>query len=350
MTLAGDNLTMYDIVQGYGDANVNKRVIPILAKRNAFIRDAVWKASTHMDKNVETVQAFKPVSSIGAYGKGTKSSKGATKQITDQIGFIENRSIVDARMGDLGLAEFQMARRNSDDMIVDALADDAERYMFYGQYKPTDGTRGLFDGIATRYGTLSGEYGKQVIDAGGTGSDNMSFYGITWSDQDTFCLYPKGADMGLKITDKGERTTRDEDGNEIDTLQTYFQWYLGLATPNYKNNFRVANIDLSDLSTGSAANLIQKILDGIRLLQDPPNGFAPLDGRGYDAKIQRVGGAKTAIYCCPTLYYFLEDQANAKTVNGLTMGQAFGTQYPLVRGVPVRLTNGLVTSETRVVA
>lgn len=344
----GDNFTILDLVQGYGDDNVNKRLIPILTQRNAIFKDIVWKPSTHMDKNVVTVEAGKPTTTVGQINKGIPASRGATKQVTDTFAFLRSRFTIDKELETLGKSAYEQAMMTQGKMHANKMFEDMASYIFYGSEKPANGTQGFINGFANRMNSLSGEIGDQVVSGGGSGGDNTSIYGITWSDDDCYMFYPQGGQSGLQVENYKNQKEYDDVNNPFRVDEVVYKMYAGLAMPNYKNSFRIANIDVSDLAGGSAADLVKLIMAGVRSMQDTPPNWLPEDPRGGKEDITRAKGAKTVLYMNRTVYGFLEDQANEKTINGLVKGEAFGGRYFTIEGIPIRTCEAILNNETAV--
>ncbi|WP_345795543.1 major capsid protein [Acinetobacter nosocomialis] len=93
-----------------------------------------------------------------------------------------------------------------------------------------------FNGLATRYNHLiDPETGlapanaANIIDAGGTGTDNTSIYIVQWGSDRTHLIYPQGTKAGLHIEDKGQVTLEDENRGRYEGLRSYFQWDVGLT-------------------------------------------------------------------------------------------------------------------------
>ena len=95
-----------------------------------------------------------------------------------------------------------------------------------------------------------------ILDAGGTGSDNASVYLVVWGDQTVYCPFPKGSKAGLTHEDLGEQTVYNSDGTRLQAFATRYQWKNGLVVKDWRYVVRICNIDISDLisSTGTQAS------------------------------------------------------------------------------------------------
>ncbi len=345
--IGAGNLTFADHVQAYGDDNVNTRMIPLFFGRYGIFQDIIWREATHMDKNVNTLQASEITASIGQINKGTPITKASTKQIIDEMGMLEAKFQVDTKIRNFGKKAYEEAFMTQARIHAQGVFKGLSQQIFYGQAKPTDGSVGFIDGILTRMNTLSGEIGNQVISGGGSGNDNASMVVVTWSDDDGYLFHPKDSKVGLSTRTLRDRDAYDADNNSYLVDQGILEMHVGLSMPNYKNSARVCNIDVSDLSGGSSADLVDLLDQAVNKLQDPPQGFQQ-DSRGNPQDmIGRVNGARTAIYMNRTVKDAFSRQSNDKTTH-LTLGQAHGVQYDTFRGIPIRVVDTLLTTEPTV--
>ncbi|MFW5186283.1 major capsid protein, partial [Pseudomonas aeruginosa] len=100
----------------------------------------------------------------------------------------------------------------------------AARYMFYGN---TQTEPQAFLGLSPRYNSLAAESGRNIVDAGGTGSSNTSIWFVTWSELTTHLLYPKGSIAGFQHRFLGEDTAKDDVGGEFQAYRDHFKWDIG---------------------------------------------------------------------------------------------------------------------------
>jgi hypothetical protein len=71
-----------------------------------------------------------------------------------------------------------------------------------------------FNGIMPRFSSLSAASGENIIDAGGTSTDNASILLINWSPRTVFFSYPKGTAAGIQRIDLGiNHHARPPDGS-----------------------------------------------------------------------------------------------------------------------------------------
>jgi hypothetical protein len=135
--------------------------------------------------------------------------------------------------------------------FYEAFAEKVATTIFYGN-AGTDPEQ--FTGLSTRYSSLSAGNGGNIVDAGGTGSDNSSIWMIGHGEG-FHGIYPKGSKAGLQHEDLGAagRVRRSTRNNRFRAYIDWFQWKLGIALPDWRNVVRIANIDISNLVAQSGA-------------------------------------------------------------------------------------------------
>jgi hypothetical protein len=206
--------------------------------------------------------------------------------------------------------------------------------MFYGN-PATDPRQYL--GLAPRYGTISGAGNAQnILDAGGTSSNNTSIYLVLWGDNTVFCTFPKGSKAGLVHEDQGQLTVYDGSNNPYQAYQTHYQWKNGLVVKDWRYVVRIANINTANLVANTAA------ADLIALMS-----------RALD-RIPNWGTGRAAFYMNRTVYSILRLQALQKSNYALGVDKAlnqFGTpqSWLTFEGMPLRRVDQLLNTEARVV-
>jgi hypothetical protein len=138
--------------------------------------------------------------------------------------------------------------------------------------------------LASRYFSLGTTYttSSQMIDGGGTGSDNTSIWLVGWAPNKAYGIYPKGSKAGLVHEDDGKITISDPNnaGSFLKVYQSRFQWKCGIAIDDYRYVVRICNVDVSDLLTTSdssdtSANIIKLMVMALGKLP-PRAGVRPV--------------------------------------------------------------------------
>jgi len=323
-----------DLIDIYKQQDGNGQYIPIiemLAEMNPILDDAVAVECNKGTTHLHTVRSGLPSVTWGQLYKGIPQSKSGKSQVEDTTGFVEGLSTIDKRL--LELSANEGAVRLSEAMsYLEAMNQEVASKIFYGN-SATDPEE--FMGLAPRFNDLSAPNGNQIIDAGGTGSDNTSIWMVTWGDNQCQLLYPKGTKAGVQREDMGEQRLTDASGNPYYGKEELFRWHVGLAVKDWRYVSRVANIDVSNMAAGSVA-----LYDFLR------KAYWKLQSR-------RVAGGKTAIYCNRDVMEALDAlSTNAGASDSfirLTPMEIEGKEVLTYRGIPIRETDAILNTEARVV-
>lgn len=311
-------------------------IIEILKQMNPILDDAIAVECNSGGEHVHSIRTGLPSVSWGALYKGVTQSKSTSQQVTDTTGFLEGLSTIDERL--LKISKNKGAVRLNEAMsFIEAMNQEMGTGVFYHN---TDTTPEKFKGLAARYGTLGGSgAGNQIVDAGGTGSDNTSIWFVTWGDRFTHLIYPEGTQAGLLREDMGRQRVLDADGNPYYVEEEKFTWHIGMAVKDWRYNARIANIDVSLMQAGSVA-----------LYTYMRKAYYKLQSR---MRRGDAGIGRQAIYCNRDVLEALDALAsNAGSTDNFTrlkVGEIEGEEVLTYRGIPIRETDALLNTEARVV-
>lgn len=291
-------------------------------------------------KQIHTIRTGLPSVTWGALYEGTLQSKSASQQVQDTTGFLEAMSTVDKRVLDLAGPLRAQVRMSESQPFIEAMAQELVTAMFY--HNPATNAR-LPKGLGARFGTLATQgSGAQIIDAGGTGSDNTSIWFVTHGDRDFCVLYPQGTSGGIKQEDKGEQRALDAAGLPYYVEEEMFSAHVGFAVRDWTNIARVANVDVSNMQAGSV-----KLYDFMR------KAYYKLKSRRVMKVANQDNPGRTVIYCNRDVIESLDALAfNAGTTDNFTRlrpTEVEGKEVLSYRGIPIRETDALLNSETRIV-
>lgn len=306
----------------------------VLSQTNELIADMPMVAGNAPMGNRVTVRSSLPTIRFAKINQGVKRSKSTTEQFTDSIGILSTRSEVDSRLKIAAGRNWDRVRWNEDQAFLEAFAQSAAYNVLYGD-ETTD--ESAFTGLHKRFSSLSGKYGSQIVDAGGTGADNTSIWIIDWHERYVHGIYPEGSRAGLDARDKGEERVTDEAGDPYDAWCYAYDWALGISVRDYRHIARIANIDASDLLTaGEAADTAPKLV----------NKLMWAFGR-----MQPANGASRRIYCNNTVWTALSIMAANKTNLALSLNEFAGQGLiPHFWGAPIRRVDQISNAEARIIA
>jgi len=231
-------------------------IIEMLAQTNEILEDMQWREGNLPTGHRTTIRTGLPTVYWRMINQGVPPSKSQTVQIDEQAGMLEAWSEVDKDLVLLNgnASAFRLSEAKA---FLEAMNQEMASTLFYGN-------AGLameeFTGLAPRYSQITGvASGENIIDAGGTGSDNTSIYLVAWGEETAHGIFPNGSKAGIVHEDYGEETvevTAGLAGNRMRAFRERYQWKAGLVVKDWRYGIRIANIDVSDLAGGSPPDLV----------------------------------------------------------------------------------------------
>ena len=336
-TLATTNLTLADWAKRTDPNGSVPVVAELLSQTNEILQDAVFKEGNLPTGERVVIRTGLPTVYWRALNQGIPSSKSTTAQVDEACGMLEARSEVDKDLAMLNgnTAQFRLSE---DTAFLEAMNQTQASTMFYGN--PSTEPKS-FLGLAGRYSTIAGGNAANVLDAGGSGSDNTSVFLVCWGDNTVYCPFPKGSKAGLIHEDLGEQTVFNTDGR-MQAYATRYQWKNGLVVKDWRYVVRICNIDVSDLIAQT----------GTQEAADSTNIIRMMARAVY--RIPNMAMGRCAFYMNRTVHSGLALAAMDKTSAVLRINEGltqFGQPHSWLSflGVPLRKVDSLLNSESRVV-
>jgi hypothetical protein len=333
------------IIDHYTRSDRNGNITPIieaLHQLNPLMQDAHVIEANQGDSHLSTIRTGLGDVAWGQLYKGILQAKTTTMQVKDTTGFVERLSTIDTRY--LKKVKDARAERMAEaNGALEAISQDVQANFFYAD---TTTTPERFKGVAARYNSISngGAAAAQIIDAGGTGSDNTSIWMIGWGAPGTSLIYPEGSTGGIQREDKGEQRTTDELGRPYFVKEEYFAQHVGVKVGDWRYNVRIANIDVSDMRAGNV-DIFKFLRQGYYRLQERRNSRVENGGM--------VAGVKPVIYANRDIMEALDAlSTNAGTTDNrirLMPEEIAGKEIQGYRNIPIRETDALINAEARVV-
>lgn len=303
------------------------KITELLSQTNPILQDMLIVEGNLPTGHRTTVRSGLPSATWRLLNYGVQPSKSTTVQITDSIGMLESYAEVDKSLADLNgnTSEFRLSE---DRAFIEAMNQQMAQTLFYGD---TSVNPQQFMGLSSRYSSKTAGNGQNIIDAGGTGTDNTSIWLVTWGENTVHGIFPKGQKAGLHMEDKGQQTLRDANNNPYEGYRTHYKWDNGLSLRDWRYVVRIANIDVSDLSVpGSAANIVSLMVKALH-------------------RIPNRGMGKPVFYMNRTIGQALDLQSLDKASLALSVKETEGEWWTSFRGVPIRETDAILETEARVV-
>lgn len=332
-TLAAGALTLADWAKRLDPDGKVPVVAELLSQSNEILEDAVFMEGNLPTGHRVVIRTGLPTAYWRSINQGIPTSKSTTAQVDESVGMLESYARIDKDLAELN-GNTAAFRLSEDTAFLEAMNQAQASTMLYGN-PATDARQYL--GLAPRFGTISGAgNAANIIDAGGTASNNTSIYLVVWGENTVFCTFPKGSKAGLIHEDQGVMTVYDANNNPYQAYQTHYQWKNGMVVKDWRYVVRIANINTANLvAESSAADLVK------------------LMSRALD-RIPNFGMGRAAFYMNRTVYSMLRIQALNKSQNALDVKSGlnqFGTpmSWTQFEGVPLRRVDQLLNTEARVV-
>lgn len=339
-TIGASYLNLIDMYRNGGDVRAAETV-EALRRSSPAVKDAIAVEANRGTTHEHAIRTGLPAVTWGRLYQGIPQSKSQRAMVVDTTGFVEGLSTVDERL--LEISPNAAAMRDGEaTAFIESLTQEAETGIFYHD---SAATPEKFKGLSARYNTVTGtSYANNVVDAGGTGSDNTSIWIVTWSENATHLIHPKGTKAGISRQDRGSQRVTDADGNAYYVKEEEFRWHLGVAVRDWRYNVRVANLDVSNLIAGT-----QAVLPYLRRAYHRIHGRI----RATEMKDENASlNGRTVMYMNRTVYEALDAELTSPSLNAalrLTPMQLEGEEVEGYRGIPIRVTDQLLNTEARVV-
>lgn len=329
-TVAATNPTLVDIAKmTEPDGGIVTDIGELLMQDNEILLDATFLEANNSTSHRHTQRTGIPAPTWRRYYEGVAPTKSTYAQLDEPIGRMENRSVVDDDLlKDSGNPS--QVRLNEAIGILEGFNQDFAQTLLYGSVATSPAK---FNGILPRYSSLSAASGENIIDAGGTGTDNASILLVTWSPRHTFCIYPKGSKAGLEREDLGRQqiTTSDSPPRRYTAQEEIFKQAVGCVVRDWRGNVRIANIDKSNLIAQSSAPALIDLM--IAAVDKLPSGAM---------------GARRAFYLPRPVHTMLRIQARKDQNVRLTLDNVEGRPFLSFDGIPLRKVDQMAADEARV--
>lgn len=336
-TKTSNALTLADWAKRRDPDGSTATVIELLSQTNEILEDMTFMEGNLATGHRITQRTGLPAVAYRKMNNGVPNSKSKTAQITESTAMLEGRMEVDQAEAELG-GDVGGYLESESTSFTESMNQSMAQTLFYG----SSTTPQEFVGFSERYSDLNAENGQNILDAGGTGSDNCSVWLVGWGADTVSGIYPKGSNAGLNMEDLGVGDAFDDNGNRFRAYMSHWKWDNGLCIKDWRFAVRIANIDVSDLQNQTGT-------------QDPaaPTAIIKLLTRAF-ARLPRMSGIKLSFYAPRTVNEMLRVAAQDKSQNTLSVENAtnqFGQDIFTLRfmGAPVRIVDKLLTTEERVV-
>lgn len=333
-------LNLGDIAKRMDPNGTTARIIELLNQTNDILRDMTWIEGNLPTGHRSTVRTGLPVPTWRLLNAGVAPSKSTTAQIDEACGMLEAFSTLDVDVAKLA-SDVGEARLSEAMAFLEGMNQTMAQTLFYGD---TSVNPERFLGLAPRFNAISGaSNATNIIDGGGTGSDNTSIWLVVWGPNTVTGIYPKGSEAGIFHEDIGIETVISATGISGSVLRAYrdhWQWKPGLAVRDWRYVVRLCNIDVSDLVGSSGTQNAQQLINFMSRMID---------------RIPSFGAGRAALYANRTVRSLLRVQALSKSSAAIAIepglnqfGNPMADNMSFL-GIPLRLSDQILTTEARIV-
>lgn len=336
-------VTLLDFAKSLDPDGKTATVVELLNQTNALLADMPWIEGNLPTGHRTTVRTGLPTVVWRQLYGGVPPSKTTRAQIDDACGMLEARSEVDTDLLALNGngAAFRLQEANA---FLEAMNQSMITAMLYND-TAVNPERPF--GLAPRYSSLSASNGRNILDAGGSGSDNTSIWLVCWGPDTVHGIFPKGTRAGIEHKDLGEIDAFDGSNNRYRAMADVWKWKCGLSLRDWRYAVRIANVDISDTVAVTGTQALTASTWIVRQMMLAMN------------QIPFMGKGTPVFYTSRKVKAYLQVMSLEKSSNVLGIQQAaaqFGKPGIASAegdmtffGIPVRTVDALVETEARVV-
>jgi hypothetical protein len=328
--LGTSNPTLADLAKVTDPDGSIADVVEILNATNEILMDMTFLEGNLTTGHRTSIRSGLPTPTWRKLYGGVQPTKSRAVQVTDNTGMMEDYSEVDKALVDMA-GNPAAFRLQEDRPHIEGMNQEFASTLFYGDESTAPEE---FTGLAARYNSLSAENGDNIVNGGGSGSDNASIWLICWGPNTCHGIIPKGSKAGIQQRDLGEVTIENADGNNgrMQAYRTHYRWDVGLSVRDWRYLVRIANIDrsllTSDITTGADLN--------------------DLMHQAW-TELPSTSAGRCAWYMDKQVMSFLRRQtSNAVQNSTLSVDMVGGTMQTSWGGIPIRRCDALRTNEATV--
>lgn len=328
-TLSAIHPTLLDVTKRLNPDGSIATIAEMLAQTNPILDDMVWVEGNLPTGHRTTVRTGLPTPTWRKLYGGVQPTKSTTAQVTDSCGMLEAYAEVDKALADLN-GNTAAFRLSEDAAHIEGMNQEFSSTLFYGN----EGSEPeAFTGFGPRFNDQSAANGDNIITDAATpdGADNSSIWLIVWGRNTCHGIYPKGSTAGLQITDKGQVTIENVDGNggRMEGYRTHYRWDCGLSVRDWRYVVRM-NFDLENtIAAGTTGPVLAQLM--AKALRRIPN----------------INMGRPVFYASRATLELMDLQAMEKTNMAFTtIEDAQGKMVTRFRGIPVKQCDAILNTES----
>ena len=338
-------LTYADWAKRMDDGYRVASIIELLSQTNEILDDMLVVEGNLPTGHKTTVRTGLPQATWRLLNTGVPNAKSTTAQIVDTVGNLETYAVIDKDIADLNgnTAEFRLSEVRA---FLEGMSQQVAATLIYGnQFANPE----RFTGFAPRYSTINpanSQTAANILAGGGLSNTNTSLWLVTWGSDTLHATFPKGKITGLQHRDMGEWPVQDVSGNTYQAYRDHFKWEIGLVLRDWRYAARICNIDVTQLTGVSAANLINLLVRALYRMPTAPAAATAV--QTSDTPEVRANMGRVVLYANRVVRTYLDLQAMNKTNVLLRLEEFEGKVITTFRGVPIRTCDAILNNEAQV--
>jgi hypothetical protein len=336
-TLSTTVLTLADWAKRLDPDGKTAKTVEILSQSNEILDDMLFKEGNLPTGEQTTIRTGLPSVYYRLMNQGVPKSKSTTAQITENAATLHARAEVDQEVAELN-GNVNQFRMDENIAFVEAMSQQMAETLIYGSAANPE----EFVGLSNRYNSLSDPNAQNILDAGGTSSDNSSIWLVGWGQRTIHGVFPKGSKAGMSHEDLGLGDAFDSNNDRFRAYMDHWKWANGLVVKDWRYGVRIPNIDISDLVGQTGTQALTAATSIIKLMS-----------RAID-RLPSQSGISPSFYVNRTVASHLRLIGLEKSSSAVTVEPAinqFGESIFTLRflGIPVRIVDRLTEAEAQVV-
>ena len=240
--------TLIDVAKSFDPQGNVAVVAELLNQSNEIIQYMPFNEGNLPTGHKAVVRAGLPAVTLRRFYQGVTPSKSGRATIEDVCAMQEGRNEIDKDLAELN-GNVNAFRLSESMAFVESMNETFAQQIIYGDTTVNkDGVLGL----TPRYNAIASgnnQTAQNIIDAGGTGSNNTSVWLVVWGKETVTGIYPKASKAGLEQEDLGIQDAFDGNNNRYRAYMERWVWKYGLHVKDWRYVVRIANLNVTDLTT-----------------------------------------------------------------------------------------------------
>lgn len=298
-------------------------IAELLEEFNEYTIDAPTTEANDVFSHLYTKRVQLPKIGYRNINEGAQRSSSKTEQVRESITLLEVWAEIDEQLIDKESSP-QQARQNELVSFIEAGAQSFARKLTYGQ-KANEVRQ--FDGLHTRFNSLSLPNVSQPAVPGSSVGVQSSVWMIEWGMDTVHLVYPKGSgSIGLDERDYGKLRVTDENNNPFSAYVNQMKWEFGLVIKDDRAVQRICNLETTDDTKNFVAP------DNVRTLIRAKNQLTRM-------------GRNAVIYCNRETKATFDIYAMEKSNGFYFQENITGGPLATFQGIPIRMVEQLLNTE-----